>query len=62
MSSLNKPPEPENPLAGDGGVHTAAAPPGDPYGALDDLMAVIESLCPTWPEREIFAGSGKMLL
>lgn len=62
MSSLNRPPEPEHPLASNGGVHAAAAAPADPYRALDDLMAAIEALCPTWPEREGFAGSGKMLL
>jgi hypothetical protein len=25
----------------------------DPYRVLDDLMAVIEALCPVWPPREI---------
>lgn len=25
----------------------------DPYRALDDLMAVVEALCPVWPPREI---------
>jgi hypothetical protein len=23
----------------------------DPFAALDDLMCVIEALCPTWPQR-----------
>ena len=25
----------------------------DPYRVLDDLMTVIEALCPVWPPREI---------
>jgi hypothetical protein len=29
------------------------APVDDPYRVLDDLMAVIEALCPVWPPREI---------
>jgi hypothetical protein len=28
-------------------------PVDDPYRVLDDLMAVIEALCPVWPPREI---------
>ena len=34
----------------------------DPYRALDDLMAVVEVLCPVWPPREGFVDGGKMLL
>ncbi len=26
----------------------------DPFEALDDLMQVVEALCPRWPERESF--------
>jgi len=26
----------------------------DPFEALDDLMVVVEALCPTWPHRESF--------
>lgn len=29
----------------------AARPPADPYAALDDLMTVVEALCPVWPAR-----------
>lgn len=25
----------------------------DPYRVLDDLMAVVEALCPVWPPREV---------
>jgi hypothetical protein len=34
----------------------------EPYEALDDLMSVIEALCPRWPPREISSGLGKFLL
>ncbi|HKV98151.1 MAG TPA: hypothetical protein VJR90_11780 [Gammaproteobacteria bacterium] len=26
----------------------------DAYEILDDLMAVVEALCPRWPDRETF--------
>lgn len=51
------------PFAGD--IHNPppmAAPEGDPYRALDELMAVVEALCPRWPDRATFDGSGRMLL
>ena len=34
----------------------------DPFAVLDDLMAVIEALCPVWPEREIFTAMSQSLL
>lgn len=34
----------------------------DPFRALDDLMIVIEALCPEWPAREPFTGQEQMLL
>jgi hypothetical protein len=34
----------------------------DPYQQLRELMVVIEELCPTWPERETFAGYRIFLL
>jgi hypothetical protein len=52
----------EQPFAADGGI---LVPPGtlaDPFQALDDLMAAIEVLCPTWPQRDTFIDSGGMLL
>lgn len=30
------------------------APCADREAVLDDLMAVVEALCPTWPERPPF--------
>ena len=29
----------------------------DPFEALDDLMHVVEALCPAYPAREIFSNS-----
>jgi hypothetical protein len=34
----------------------------DPYAALDELMVVVEALCPEWPERPPFRNGGRMLL
>jgi hypothetical protein len=45
-----------------GGVVTTAHSEREPYEALDDLMSVIEALCPTWPPRETTSGIGKFLL
>ncbi len=38
----------------DAGISTPGAAGGDPFTALDDLMTVIEALCPTWPPCEPF--------
>ncbi len=47
------PDEPNHaPLARDAGV-VVAPQLRDPYAALDDLMMVVEALCPTWPDRRI---------
>ena len=40
------------PLVADGGSPAVTQPAGDPFEALDDLMALVEALCPTWPHRE----------
>lgn len=61
-SSFETPPDPEQPLIGEGGVRAAIPAPADPYQVLDELMAVVEALCPTWPQRETFAYMDKMLL
>ncbi len=49
-------------LAGDGGVKIIPISRRDPYEALDDLMAVVEALCPGWPARELFKTSGVWIL
>jgi hypothetical protein len=51
-----------HPLFSDGGLgrpqtHTPAS-----LEALDDLMQVVEELCPTWPKREVFAAVGEFKL
>jgi hypothetical protein len=38
-------------LAGAGGLPRQDAPAADPFADLDDLMVVIEALCPVWPDR-----------
>ncbi len=52
----------EQPFAEDGGIQVPLGAPADPFQALDDLMAVVEALSPTWPERETFIDTGGMLL
>jgi hypothetical protein len=43
-----------HPLSSDGGLSMPQTHTQDPFEALDDLMQVIEALCPTWPRRELF--------
>jgi hypothetical protein len=52
----------DQPFANDGGLVRSTPSDEDPYRTLDDLMAVVEALCPNWPERGVFAESGKMLM
>ncbi len=52
----------ETPLAADGGLRAPACGGEDPYRTLDDLMAVVETLCPVWPQRGAFVNGGRMLL
>ncbi|HEY6643095.1 hypothetical protein [Povalibacter sp.] len=52
----------DQPFANDGGIQPPVAPDDDPFRTLDELMAVVEALCPVWPERGVFVDSGKMLL
>jgi hypothetical protein len=50
-------------LAGVGaGGLVVTATEREPYEALDDLMNVIEALCPTWPSRRMFSETGKFLM
>lgn len=60
---MNSSPEPTDaPLIADGGLPSAAPASEDPFAALDDLMAVVEALCPVWPARKTFAGGIMMRL
>jgi hypothetical protein len=62
MSSCEK--STEQPIAAEGGLERRANDPrsADPYAALDDLMVVVEALCPKWPERESSLKDGKFVL
>jgi hypothetical protein len=60
MNSLKKPID--QPFAAGAGIQLPRSPPADPYQALDDLMAAVEILCPTWPKRGTFKDKGDMLL
>lgn len=43
------------PMVAEGGLRPqSVAAPVDPFKVLDDLMAVIEELCPVWPPRATF--------
>jgi hypothetical protein len=50
------------PFVADGGVDVPIRRDEDPYRSLDDLMAVVEALCPVWPRRETMAPARRMLL
>jgi hypothetical protein len=52
----------EQPLAAEGGISSAPVSTRDPYEALDDLMVVVEALCPRWPSRDTFKADGLWLL
>lgn len=50
-------------FAADGGMtHVPMATGRDPFEALDDLMTVIEALCPVWPNREMFSSAEQFLI
>jgi hypothetical protein len=49
-------------LAAEGGVQVPANRQEDPYRALDELMAVVEALCPEWPQRDVFKNDSRYLL
>ena len=53
MSSFEK--STDVPMVAEGGLTSPIAAPIDPFQALDDLMVVVEELCPVWPERATFA-------
>jgi hypothetical protein len=52
----------ESPLAAEGGIPAPPRHDDDPYRTLDDLMVVVEALCPVWPPRDPFKPGGRMLL
>ena len=52
----------EAPLAAGGGVTVPISSEREPYEVLDDLMSVVEALCPRWPPRENFRETDKFLL
>ena len=60
MSSFVKSVEP--PFAAEGGIDLPHRLDEDPYTRLDELMAVVEALCPVWPARKLFFSEGKLLL
>jgi hypothetical protein len=47
-----------HPLASTGGISESLSDSRDPFEVLDDLMQVVESLCPTYPQRDTFADHG----
>jgi hypothetical protein len=59
MTSTN---DDQPPLTRD--VKVIASPPDtrDPFVVLDDLMLVIEALCPEWPPRHTVIGPGSFQL
>jgi hypothetical protein len=45
-------------FAAEGGLPAAPLEPTqDPFRTLDELMVVVEALCPVWPDRPTFEGS-----
>jgi hypothetical protein len=46
------------PLADAGGLPATRSPVEDPFAELENLMVVIEALCPKWPPRPIFTDTG----
>lgn len=60
MSSCEK--STDAPFVADGGVRVPPDRPADPYRELDDLMVVVEQLCPRWPARDIFRHENLNLL
>jgi hypothetical protein len=49
-------------LASAGGISEPPADSRGPFEVLDDLMQVVEALCPTYPERDTFADSAAFKL
>lgn len=49
-------------LFADGGVSVPMSSDRDPFEALDDLMTVMDALCPEWPARRNFGPMDKLRL
>jgi len=62
MNSSTASHETEQPVASGAGARAAVPSPADPYQVLDELMALVEALCPRWPERGTTVDSGEMRL
>jgi hypothetical protein len=60
MNSSGKPAD--TPFAAAGGKLDRPDVTGDPYLALDELMVVVEALCPRWPDRKTFASDIRTVL
>lgn len=55
--------DPRQPIVADGGLAPpAVSSAGDPWRALDELMVVVQALCPVWPDRPTFESSTRFLL
>ncbi len=52
----------DSPFAAEGGLAPRRAFDEDPYRTLDDLMSVVEALCPVWLARPPFRPGSAMLL
>jgi hypothetical protein len=50
------------PLFEEGGMTVPLRSERDPYELLDDLMVVVEQLCPVWPPRGPFSSTGSWTL
>jgi hypothetical protein len=46
----------------DGGISERPTSSRDPFELLDDLMTVVEALCPQWPARGTFEASSRYLI
>jgi len=46
------------PIAAHAGFEGPVSDPRDPYEILDDMLVVVEQLCPRYPERETFKADG----
>ena len=49
-------------IADAGGIVVTEQSERDPCEVLDELMVVVEALCPTWPSRDVFSSTGLWLL